>query len=466
MTADAPVPRPWGWALPHGGRAANVEAGTRYAGTTSQLCGLFPFAVASGADVRGVPIGRHLYTAETVGLDPAHWLRTGLVSNTGVWVQGQPGIGKSSITKRLILGLVGFGLRAVVPGDVKGEYTPLIAALGGTVWRIGRGRHTLNPLDPGPYQPAIAAAVGAERTRLAETLRARRLALLDALLTVVAGRDTDPTGRRLLGSALDLVTHTTDAPLIPEVLHVLTRGGDLLHRIAAATGPDDYARTTRTLVNTLGLLCDGPLRGLFDQPSTVRPDADSPAVSLDISALDGDTDDIVAAAMLCSWAWAAALTDTTTRNVVQVQDELWRALRAAPGLVEKADRITRLGRHHGVVSLQITHSLDDLDALATDADRAKARGLASRTAILVLGGMPERELDRLRGIVSLTDSERALVASWAAPPTWHTGHRHPGRGKYLIKSGQRIGLPVALTLSPAEIALHDTDTAFHAGGPR
>lgn len=322
------------------------------------------------------------------------------------------------------------------------------------------------PARSRPYQPAIAAAVGAERSRLTETLRARRLALLDALLTVVAGRDTDPTGRRLLGSALDLITHTTDAPLIPEVLHVLTRGGDPLHRIAAATGPDDYARTTRTLVNTLGLLCDGPLRGLFDQPSTVRPDADSPAVSLDISALDGDTDDIVAAAMLCSWAWAAALTDTTTRNVVQVQDELWRALRAAPGLVEKADRITRLGRHHGVVSLQITHSLDDLDALATDADRAKARGLASRTAILVLGGMPERDLDRLRGIVSLTDAERALVASWAAPPTWHTGHRHPGRGKYLIKSGQRIGLPVALTLSPAEIALHDTDTAFHTGNPR
>ena len=37
------------WAIPGGGRAANVAAGTRYAGTTSQLCGLFPFSVASGA---------------------------------------------------------------------------------------------------------------------------------------------------------------------------------------------------------------------------------------------------------------------------------------------------------------------------------------------------------------------------------------------------------------------------------
>ena len=64
-----------------------------------------------------MPVGRHLHTAEPVGLDPAHWLRTGLVSNTGVWVQGQPGIGKSSITKRMLAGLVAFGMRAVIPGD-------------------------------------------------------------------------------------------------------------------------------------------------------------------------------------------------------------------------------------------------------------------------------------------------------------------------------------------------------------
>ena len=149
------------------------------------------------------------------------------------------------------------------------------------------------------------------------------------------------------------------------------------------------------------------------------------------------------------------------RNVVQVQDELWRALRVAPGLVERSDRITRLGRHRGVVSFQVTHSLDDLEALPTDTDRAKARGMASRNGVLLLGGMAERELDGLRRVVSLSDSEAALITSWAAPPTWHANRVHPGRGKYLIKSGQRVGLPVALTLTPTEIALHDTDQAFH-----
>ena len=173
MTPASITPTTTGWAIAGGGRAANVSAGTRYAGTTSQLCGLFPFAVASGATLTGVPLGRSLHTAEPVGLDPAHWLRTGLISNTGVWVQGQPGIGKSSITKRLVVGLVGFGLRALIPGDIKGEYTPLITALGGTVWRLGRGHHTLNPLDPGLAAPALAAAVGTQRQQIGENLRTR-----------------------------------------------------------------------------------------------------------------------------------------------------------------------------------------------------------------------------------------------------------------------------------------------------
>ena len=467
--AAAVVPRSWGWPLPGGGRAAHVEAGHRFAGTTSQVCGLFPFATPSGADVRGVPIGRHLHTAEPVGLDPAHWLRTGLVSNTGVWVQGQPGIGKSSITKRLLAGLVGFGMRAVVPGDVKGEYTALVDALGGTVWRLGRGLHALNPLDAGPLRAALHTAPDTERHRLAETLRARRLSLLDALVTIVRREEPDVTERRLLGAALDRVVAHTAAhgedrePLIPDVLDHLAHPTQELRRITG-TG-DDYERSVRGLVNALGLLCEGAIRGIFDRPSAARLDPDSPALSLDISTLDDDDDDVVAAAMLCSWAWSAALADAAAfgarrRNVVQVQDELWRALRVAPGLVERSDRITRLGRHRGVVSFQVTHSLDDLEALPTEADRAKARGMAARNGVLVLGGMVHRELDGIRRITPLSEGEAALITSWAAPPTWHSGRIHPGRGKYLIKSGQRVGLPVALTLTPSEVALHDTDIAF------
>ena len=330
------------------------------------------------------------------------------------------------------------------------------------MWRLGRGHHTLNPLDPGLAAPALAAAVGTERQQIGENLRTRTLALLEALLAITSGRALSATGRRLLATALDQTTATRIEPTIPDLLHALTVGADPLPQIVAADAERDYARAVRGLVNTLGLLCDGSLRGLFDRPSTITADPTTPAMSLDLSALDNDADDVVAAAMLCSWAWSATLADTAGdhRNTVQVQDELWRALRAAPGLVEHSDRITRLGRHRGIVSIQVTHSLDDLDALPTPTDRAKARGMAARNAILILGGMAPQDLDRLAGIAALTHPERDLVASWAAPPTWHPGHIHPGRGRYLIKSGQRIGLPVGLRLTPTEARLYDTDTAF------
>jgi hypothetical protein len=478
---ERPVPRAWGWPVEGGGRAPHVEGGALYAGTTSQLCGLFPFAVGSGSSVRGVPVGRHLLTAEPVGLDPAEWLRQGLVSNTGVWVQGQPGIGKSALIKRMVTGLVGFGGTAVVPGDVKGEYSALVEALGGSVWRVGRGLAALNPLDAGPLRSSLAAAVGVERERVAEAVRARRLSLLEALVTIVRRAEVDVTERRLLSAALDSVVSGdgvtglgSTEPVVPDVLRVLAAGNEQLRSIVAGRSPTGYRREVRNLVNTLALLCDGTLRGIFDRQSTVAPGVDTAAMSLDLSALGDEDDEALAAGMLCSWSWASAVIESAARpsqgrprNVAVVQDELWRVLRAAPGLVERSDRITRLNRHRGVISFQVTHSLDDLAALPSETDRAKARGLVARNAVLVLGGMPEQELDALRRITPLSEGEAALVTSWAASPTWSSaGPRlHPGRGKYLIKSGERIGLPVALELTPGEQALYDTDGAFRRRVP-
>ena len=106
------------------------------------------------------------------------------------------------------------------------------------------------------------------------------------------------------------------------------------------------------------------------------------------------------------------------------------------------------------------YSLDDLEALPTEADRAKARGMAQRNGVMVLGGMADKELAAINEISPLTASEAAMVRAWAAPPTWMTGSTHPGRGRYLIKSGERMGLPVALSLMPSERDLYNTDTAW------
>ena len=82
-----------------------------------------------------------------------------------------------------------------------------------------------------------------------------------------------------------------------------------------------------------------------------------------------------------------------------------------------------------------------------------------------MGGLPPRELARVCEITPLTGPEQELVTSWSAPDSWQPGARHPGRGKYLIKTGERLGIPVELSLVGAEYALYDTDQAIRAGQP-
>ena len=128
---------------------------------------------------------------------------------------------------------------------------------------------------------------------------------------------------------------------------------------------------------------------MFDGPTTRPIDLDAPAVSVDISRVGAAGDKLLTAAMLCTWSYgfgvvdaAAALADqqiAPRRSYMGVMDELWRALRGAPGLVEYADSLTRLNRAKGMSSVMITHSLADLDALATEEDRAKARGFVDRS---------------------------------------------------------------------------------------
>ena len=477
--ALGPVPGPKGERREFGGWAANVESGQLWQSTTAQMPGFYPFPAPAGAQVRGVPFGRNLHTAEPIGLDPAQWLIDGLVTNTGIWVQGQPGVGKSTAIKRLLMGLVGFGFTGVIPGDLKDEYTPLVRAMGGAVFRVGRGTgmDSLNPLDLGPLRAVINSSTGAQREQLLAMANGRRLALLESLFTIAGGHELGPTERLLLGTATGIAADAAgrdNDPTIPDVLRAIDDGSDPLRKIMAvaprgSAGAEDlaYAREIRDFRNTMDLLCspDGPINGMFDRPSTFQVPKDVPAVSLSLSAIEDDSDAVVSAAMMCAWTWATSVVEAqqvsgVRRNIFQPQDELWRALRAAPGLVEKSDRVTRLNRHRGIVSAQSTHSTTDLDALPTEQDRAKAKGMAARNGVKILGGLDNAEMGRLHEITPFTSRERQMVTKWSAPPTWVPGQRHPGRGKYLVKSGARMGLPVMLELTPKELEIYNTDTAW------
>jgi hypothetical protein len=466
---DAPAAPAWGWKIPGGGRAAHVSAAPEYQGTTNQVCGLYPFLAGSGTPAVGTPVGRHQMSGEIACLDPLAWLRAGLTVNPGQFVLGQPGTGKSTLVKRQVTGAVAAGTRVLVLGDTKPDYTLLTDHLGGQVIRIGRGMDTVNPLDSGPLGMALRTAGGAEGRALRHDVRARRLSLLMALCTLVREGRVSNAEEVILGRAVDLLGERNPEvqPTITGVLAVIAEGPDTLRSAARAETPDAYRARTDDLAFTLTSLCAGTLAGTFDGPTSRPVDMSAPIVTMDISRVGAAGDRLLTAAMLCTWAHGYGLVDaaafvagqlcTAPRPTLAVMDELWRALRGAPGLVEHADSLTRLNRARGMATIMITHSLADLDALPTEEDRAKARGLAERCAITVLAALPPRELERVSEITPLTGPERDLVTSWAAPESWQPGARHPGRGRYLIKTGERLGLPIQMSLVGAEHHLYDTD---------
>ncbi|RAY14982.1 hypothetical protein DPM19_09535 [Actinomadura craniellae] len=471
-----PLAPAWGWRLPYGGRAGHVAAAPEFQATTMQVCGLYPFTAGSGTPTAGTPVGRHQLWGEVVCLDPLAWLRAGLITNPGMFVLGQPGTGKSTLVRRLVTGAVATGTTPIVLGDTKPDYTMLTEYLGGQVIRVGRGLDRINPLDSGPLGTVLRRLSGAQAETLRWEVRGRRLSLLMALATLVREARITNAEEVVLGRAIDLLDDRhAQAPTVVDVLKVLEEGPAELRSAARTDSTGAYQERTRDLVFTLDLLVSGSLAGVFDAPTTHPLDLNAPAVSVDISRVGAAGDKLLTAAMLCTWSYGFGMVDAAAalaeldagprRSYLGVMDELWRALRGAPGLVEHADALTRLNRAKGMASIMITHSLADLDALPTEEDRAKAKGFADRSAITVLAGLPPRELARVHEITPLTGPEQHLVTSWSAPDSWQPDARHPGRGKYLIKTGGRLGIPVELSLVGPEKELYDTDQAIRTARP-
>jgi hypothetical protein len=461
-----------GWKGAGNGRVGHVERGSIYLGTTTQVAGLFPFIQPSGLPAEGIPIGPDLLTAELTCLDPQGWVGR-LTKNPGIWIQGEPGAGKSAVTKRLCTGLSAYGHMIVVPGDVKAEYTELVSDLGGQVIKIGRGKDRINPLDAGPLGRRLAEVGESEREALLSEIGGRRADLIQALLTTTHGLGRRPSAEEAAAvneavRAVSMVT-TGPEPTIPDVIRVLREPTEAQLDRLLMPNLGVYIEQIRSVIAALENLCSGPLSGLFDQPTTTPLDLNSPAVAVDLSSILTAGDQVVATALLATWAYTYSAIDTARafgmleRPVVLPLDELWRALRAGAGLVSAFDAITRLNRSRGEISIMITHSLRDLDALPTEEDRAKASGLMERCDTLILVAQSMAELERVSAAKPLTGPEKELVASWASPTATGidgTAQVHPGRGKLLIKIGQRLGIPVQLALTPVELRLYDTDAAI------
>ncbi|MFD7285458.1 ATP/GTP-binding protein [Streptomyces sp. NPDC059863] len=484
MTRQSRPPRatPRGRPGPGGGMVGYVDPAPEWRGTSVQVCGLWPFGAGAGTPMVGVPLGRDLDSGATVCCDPVSWfMRTGLLANPSMFVLGRPGLGKSTVVRRMALGLSGYGVHPLIFGDLKPDYVDLIRAIGGQVISLGRGRGNLNVLDPGESGRAATRLTGDARGRLLADIHGRRLNMVSALVTIL--RSAPPTDREetILSTALNVLDDRHDSrpgrvPVLADLVQVIKDAPEAVRAVALDRGDlTRYHDITENLEASLtALLGDGRLGGTFARPTTEAMKLDRP-VCFDVSGIDDSEALLQAAALLSCWSYgfgavAAAheLADAglePQRNYFLVMDELWRVLQAGRGLVDRVNALTRLDRQRGVGLAMITHSIDDLLALPTEEDRTKAKGFVERAGMVVSGGLPPAEIPQLARIVELTEAERRLLVDWSTPPAWDAtnGRRTepPGLGNFLIKVGNRPGIPLHVDLTAAELTVNNTNKRWN-----
>ncbi|TFC02730.1 ATP/GTP-binding protein [Cryobacterium sp. MDB2-33-2] len=528
-------PTPRGWTGRGAGETMVISPAPEWRGTTVQVCGLWPYGVGTGAPMIGVPLGRHLFNRGTVCCDPISWFqRANLISNPSVFVLSKPGLGKSTIIRRMATGLAGYGVQPLVLGDLKPDYVDLIKEMNGQVITLGRGRGYLNILDPGEAGEAaelLSHAADLERKALKEEeaelsyLRSsdvpddanqaqairertaqlvgslsihaenisrderlavqvlqdahgRRLTMVSALLTIM--RREPPTDREetIIDRALKLLDEKHEGiPVLKDLLELIQSAPTELRAVALDRG--DMARyqviTEDLEASLIGLVSGGRLGELFSQQTTTRMRRDRPVV-YDVSSIDDSEMDLQAAVLLACWSAgfgtvnvATALADAELeprRHYFVILDELWRALRAGRGMVDRVDALTRLNRQRGVGMAMISHTMSDLMSLSSEEDRMKAKGFVERSGMVICGGLPASEMPLLNSAISMSRAEQEMLQGWQDPPAWDpvSGKEAdpPGRGKFLIKVGGRPGIPLTVELTEAEKHINDTNKLWHA----
>ena len=471
-----------GWIGRGRGQSVYVQQADEWRGTTVQVCGMWPFAIGTGTPMVGVPLGRHIHTGATLCCDPISWFqRAKLISNPSAFVLGKPGLGKSTLVRRMATGPAGYGVMPLVLGDLKPDYVDLIEAMGGQIITLGRGRGYLNVLDPGEATEAAerlrASGHEKEAAQVMADAHGRRHTMVSALLTIL--RSAPPTDREetIIDRSLKwLDAHHEGVPVLGDLLRVIQDGPEEVRAVALDRGDDNrYKAITESLeASLIGLVGGGRLGETFSRQTTNPMRRDAPVV-YDVSAIDDSEMDLQAATLLACWSAgfgtvnvANALADAglePRRHYFVILDELWRALRAGRGMVDRVDALTRLNRQRGVGMAMISHTMSDLLALASEEDRMKARGFVERSGMVICGGLPSAEMPQLTAAVPFSEAEQGLLIGWQDPPAWDPAAGQeadpPGRGKFLVKVGGRPGIPVNVQLTDVEKSINDTNKLWH-----
>ena len=376
--------------------------------TTRHAQAIYPFTTAAGSGGRGAYIGRDA-SGGAFCFDPWVEYEHGLIDDPNALVLGALGQGKSSLVKTLLWRMLLFGRRAFVL-DVKHEYGPLCEALGVAPISLVPGAGVrLNPLASRPEERAQVELLRAvTSTAIGDQVdQAEAAALREALRTIRAGSRSEPT--------------------LPEVAHILfsptAEMADHLHTSATRLAAD-----VRRAALALQDLCEGPLRGMFDGPTSPGLALDGRLVVLDLHAVRDSP--ALGILMACATAWMSALLERMSAHagrerLINVADESWKIIQH-PGLGEWFQSNFKLARQFGVMNLVVLHKLGDLRTAGDAGSRAAriAEGLIADASTRVIYRQDASQIATTQQLLGLSDTEARLLSLLSpGQALWRLGAR-------------------------------------------
>jgi len=470
-------PGRYGWPGPGGGEVLGKDVPPEFRGPTVQVAGLFPFSAGSSLPMVGAALGPHLEGRGIVCADPISWFIEDMILNPSAFVLGRPALGKSTLVRHILVQLPDKGIIPLVLSDMKGEYVDIIRELGGKVIAPGRGAAYVNPFDLGPLVPLLNKLTGAMRDKAVAEMTGRRNNVALGLCELALGSRLEAHEKDVLYAAVRIweTEHPGQVPIVRDVREQIRQMPEELRRLAQDRGEDEryWARTER-LIDALNTLDEGgSMGGVFSRHTTEQIDLQRPVV-FDMSDIDAADTVVQAGLQLVCWAYGSAqvaaskyLADAgleERRTYLLVMDELWRALRAATFMVDRVDDITRLNRTLGMGQMLITHTMDDLNLDGPDGPGTKkAWGFVARSEMVFLGGLAPSEMGNLATAFSMSRKEQKMISAWSAKGKKSPDGKDqppPGRGKFLLKTGQDTGIPFRVQLVEAERALNDTNRTW------
>ena len=390
--------------------------------TTRHAQAIYPFTASGGLGGRGAFIGRDT-SGGAFCFDPWVLYDEGALDDPNAIVIGKLGQGKSALVKTLLWRMLLFGRRAFVL-DVKREYGPLCASVGVRPVSLSPGGGVrLNPLSARPEEHA-------------------QIELLRAIATTAIGQALDQVEAAALRESLRTVRDRTPEPTLPQITTILfDPPAEMAARLQ--TTPAQLAADCRRAALALQDLCEGPLKGIFDGPTSPGLDLDARLLVLDLHAVRDSP--AVGILMACATAWMSAQLARTAEQpgrgrLINVADESWKIIQHG-GLGEWFQSNFKLARQFGVLNLVVLHKLGDLQAAGDAGSRAAriAEGLIADASTRIIYHQDESQIGLTRDLLGLSATEsRLLTQLTPGQALWRVGSRSFVVQHYRSRIEQRL----------------------------